>query len=190
MRKVIYSINISLDGCVSHDISPFVPDAEFMDHYTRQMREVETLVYGRKIYEMMVPYWPDMAKNRTAPDRAEQDFADAFAAVKQFIVFSRTLQTADRPNTTLVHGDPAEEIRRLKQGSGGDLHVSGVDVPSQLLRQGLVDEIRLVVVPVLAGKGPRLMEGMGLPQGQRLTLLESKAFKSGCVYLRYERTAS
>jgi dihydrofolate reductase len=187
MRKVIYSINVSLDGCVSHDLSPFTPDDEFMDHYTRQMREVETLVYGRKIYQMMVPYWPDMAKHGTAPDRAEKDFAEAFAAVKQFIVFSRTLKTADRPNTTLLHGDPAEEVRRLKQEAGGDLHVSGVDVPSQLMRHGLIDEFRLLVIPIVAGTGPRLMEGAGLPERQRLRLLESKTFKSGCVYHCYEK---
>ena len=187
MRKVIFSINVSLDGCVDHNLSPFAPDDEVMDHYTRQMREVETLVYGRKIYQMMVPFWPDMAKDGTAPNQALKDFAEAFAAVKQFIVFSRTLETADRPNTKIVHGDPAEEIRRLKQGSGGDLHVSGVDVPSQLMRQGLVDEFRLVVAPIIAGAGPRLMEGLGLPEGQKLGLVESKTFKSGCVYLRYEK---
>lgn len=187
MRKVIFSINVSLDGCVSHDLSPFAPDDEFMDHYTRQMREVETLVYGRKIYQMMVPYWPDVARNGTAPNRAVQEFAEAFAAVKQFIVFSRTLQSLDRPNTTLLRGDPAEEVRRLKQGSGGDLHISGVELPSQLMRHGLVDEFRLILIPVIAGKGPRLMEGLGLAEGRRLELLETKAFKSGCVYLRYGR---
>lgn len=162
MRKVIFSINVSLDGCVDHN--GFVPDDELMDHYTRQMRDVETLVYGRKIYQLMVPFWPDMAKDGTAPNQALKDFAEAFAAVNQFIVFSRTLETVDLPNTKIVHGDPAVEIRRLKQVSGGDLHVGGVDVPSQLMRQGLVDEFRLVVVPIIAGAGPRLMEGSGLPE--------------------------
>jgi dihydrofolate reductase len=187
MRKVIFSINVSLDGCVNHDLSPFAPDDEFMDHYTRQMREVETLVYGRKIYQMMVPFWPDMAKNGTAPTQALKDFAEAYAAVKHFIVFSRTLQTPDRPNTTIVHSDPAEEIRRLKQRSGGDLHVSGVDVPAQLMRQGLIDEFRLLVVPVLGGAGPRLMEGWGALEGQKLGLVETKTLNSGCVYLRYQK---
>jgi dihydrofolate reductase len=187
VRKVIFSINVSLDGCVNHDLSPFVPDDELMNHYTRQMREVETLVYGRKIYQMMVPFWPAMARDGTAPNQALKDFAEAFAAVKQFVVFSRTLEQADRPNTRIVRGDPAEEVRRLKQGSGGDLHVSGVDVPSQLMRQGLVDEFHLVVVPVMGGAGPRLMEGLGLPEGQKLGLVETRTFKSGCVYLRYEK---
>jgi dihydrofolate reductase len=187
MRKVIFSINVSLDGCVDHSHSLFAPDEELMEHYTRQMREVETLVYGRKIYQLMVPFWPDMAKDGSAPTEWVKGFAEAFAAVKEFIVFSRTLEQADRPNTRIVHGDPADEIRRLKQGSGGDLHLSGVDVPSQLMRQGLVDEFRLVVAPLIAGVGPRLMEGFGLPEGQKLSLMESKTFKSGCVYLRYEK---
>lgn len=187
MRKVIYSINLSLDGCVSHDLSPFEPDEEFMDHYARQMREVETQVYGRKIYQMMVPYWPAMAQDGTAPNRAEKDFAEAFAAVKQFIVFSRTLTTADRPNTRVVRDDPADEIRRLKQENGGDLHVSGVDIPRQLMEQGLIDEFRLLLIPVIAGAGPRLMEGLGLPERPKLRLLESRTFRSGCVHLRYEK---
>ncbi len=185
MRRVIFSINVSLDGCVDH--SQFIPDDELMDHYTRQMREVETLVYGRKIYQLMVPFWPDLAKAGSAPTEAMKGFAEAFAAVKEFIVFSRTLEKADQPNTRIVSAEPRDEIRTLKQGSGGDLHISGVDVPAQLMRHGLVDEFRLVMLPVIAGAGPRLMEGSGLPEGQRLRLIESKVFKSGCVYLRYEK---
>jgi dihydrofolate reductase len=176
---------MSLDGCVSHDL--FSPDDELMDHYTSQMREVETLVYGRKIYQIMVPFWPDMARAGAAPNRALGNFATAFAAVKHFIVFSRTLEKSDRPDTTIVHGDPAMEIGRLKTESGGDLHISGVDVPSQLMRHGLVDEFRIVVAPIVAGAGPRLMEGLALPEGQRLNLFESKTFRSGCAYLRYKK---
>jgi dihydrofolate reductase len=172
---------------VDHSHSQFAPDDELMDHYTRQMREVETLVYGRKIYQLMVPFWPELAKAGSAPTQGMKAFAEAFAAVKEFIVFSRTLEKADRPNTRVVHSDPSDEIRRLKQGSGGDLHISGVDVPSQLMKHGLVDEFRLVVAPVITGVGPRLMEGFDLPEGQKLGLVESKTFKSGCVYLRYEK---
>jgi len=79
------------------------------------------------------------------------------------------------------------EIGRLKTESGGDLHISGVDVPSQLMRHGLVDEFRIVVAPIVAGAGPRLMEGLALPEGQRLNLFESKTFRSGCAYLRYKK---
>jgi dihydrofolate reductase len=182
MRKVIFSINVTLDGCVDHE--KFEPDQEFMDHYTRQMREVETLVYGRKIYQMMVPFWPQMARDKSAPVPWVGDFAEAFAAVKHIVVFSRTLEQAELPNVRIVRTDPAAEIRLLKQEQGGDLHVRGVDIPSQLMRQGLVDEFRLVVLPVIAGVGPRLMEGLGLPGGQKLALAESRTFKSGCIYLR------
>jgi len=184
MRKVIFSINVTLDGCVDHE-KGLPPDQEFMEHYTRQLREVETLAYGRKIYRLMVPFWPQMAKEKSAPEPWVQAFADSFAAVPHFVVFSRSLTQLDDPKARLVRTDPAEEIRRLKQEKGGDLHISGVDVPSQLMQQGLVDEFRLVLMPVLAGAGPRLMQGFGLPEGQKLKLLETKTFRSGCVYLRY-----
>jgi dihydrofolate reductase len=73
----------------------------------------------------------------------------------------------------------------LKQGPGKDIFVGGVDIPSQLIKLGLVDEYRFVVQPILAGEGRRLLEGVSLPEKLRLKLVESKLLKSGCVALRY-----
>jgi len=185
MRKVIFSINTTLDGCVDH--TKGVPDEESMEHYTRLMRGVETLVYGRKIYQLMVPFWPDMAKSGSAPTPWTGEFAKAFDAVREFVVFSRTLKQAGHPNARIVSTDPVEEVRRMKQQQGGDIHISGVDLPSQLMKAGLVDEFHLLVAPIIAGAGPRLMEGSGLTEGLKLKLAGSKTFKSGCVQLRYEK---
>jgi len=75
----------------------------------------------------------------------------------------------------------------LKQEPGKDILVGGVDIPSQLIKLGLVDEYRFVVMPIIAGEGRRLMEGVSLPEKLRLKLVESKVFKSGCVALRYSK---
>jgi dihydrofolate reductase len=78
-----------------------------------------------------------------------------------------------------------DEILKLKQEQGNDILLGGVDVPSQLMELGLIDEYRFVVMPTIAGEGRRLFEGVNLPEKCQLKLVESKPFKSGCVALRY-----
>jgi dihydrofolate reductase len=188
MRKVVFSINMSLDGNCDH--TRFSPDDEVMDYFIRQMRDVDTLAYGRKIYELMVPYWPEMARNRSGATQADNEFARAFAAVPNLIVFSRTLESVEQPNTRIVRTDPKDEIARLKRENGGDIHISGVQVPSQLIAHRLVDEFRIVLTPVIAGTGPRFTEGLALKEAWNLNLAEVKAFKSGCVALHYVMEAT
>jgi dihydrofolate reductase len=181
MRKLIYAINVSIDGCCDH--TKMIADDELHDHYTKLVRGVGLLVYGRKTYQLMVPYWPDVAKDPTS-STADREFGQAFDS-KDRVAFSRTLHSADDGKTRIVRRDLREEILRLKQDEGGDILAGGVDIPSQLVELGLVDEIRIVVAPVIAGKGRRLFDGVSLPERQRLKLVESKVFESGCVSLRY-----
>jgi dihydrofolate reductase len=182
MRKLIYAINITLDGCCDH--TKQVPNEEIMEHYTRLLREdAGLLVYGRKTYQLMVPYWPDIAKSQ-AETKAENEFALAFDSLKK-IVFSRSLGGADDKNTRIVRTDLREEILKLKQEEGKAILVGGVDIPSQLIELGLVDEYRFVVMPIIAGEGRRLLEGVNLPEKHKLKLVESKIFKFGGVALRY-----
>ena len=181
MRKLIYAINITLDGCCDHTTG--IPDDELMRYYTQMVREVGLLVYGRKTYQLMVPYWPDVEKSQ---DDRETDieFARAFNSCK-IVVFSRSLEPVEDGKTRIVRSDLREEILRLKQEPGKDILVGGVDVPSQLMELGLIDEYRFAVMPIIAGEGRRLMEGISLPEKLQLKLVESKPFKSGCVALRY-----
>src|SRR5262249_47488845 len=139
--------------------------------------------FGRKTYQLMVPYWPDVAKDQSAT-KAEKEFARTFDSINK-IVFSRSLDHAEDKNTRIVRGNLHDEILKLKQESGKNILVGGVDTPSQLIELGLVDEYRFVVQPILAGEGTRLMEGVSLPEKLRLKLVESKTLKSGCVALRY-----
>jgi dihydrofolate reductase len=182
MRNVIYAINITLDGCCDH--TKFNPDEDLHEHYTHLLRDdADLLVYGRKTYQLMVPYWPDIAKSQSEP-KADIEFAQAFDCLNK-IVFSRSLDRAEDRNTKIVRSNLRDEILKLKQEPGKNILVGGVDVPSQLMELGLIDEYRLVVSPIIAGQGRRLFEGVNLPEKRRLRLVESKTFKSGSVALRY-----
>ena len=181
MRNVIYAINVTLDGCCDH--TKFNPDEEALEHSTHLLRDFDLLVYGRKTYQLMVPYWPDIAKSQSET-KADIEFAQAFDSLNK-IVFSRSLDSAEDKNTKIVRSNLHDEILKLKQEPGKDILVGGVDIPSQLVELGLVDEYRIVVAPVIAGKGRRLFDGVNLQEKLRLKLVESKTFKSGSVALRY-----
>ncbi len=181
MRKLVYAINLTADGCCDH--TKGVGSEEVLDHYTKMLGDSGLLIYGRVTYQLMVPYWPGVLKDG-ASTRAEKEFARAFCAVDR-VIFSRTLQKTDEPQTRLVRTVLREEILRLKEAPGKEMLLGGVDLPSQLIEMGLVDEFRFLVQPTLAGAGRRLMEGTKLPESLGLTLVESKVFPSGCVSLRY-----
>jgi len=184
MRNVIYAINVTLDGCCDHTKFKPPDDGEVLEHYTHLLRDdAGLLVYGRKTYQLMVPYWPDAAKDPSST-KADKEFAQAFDSLNR-IVFSRSLDRAEDRNTQIVRTNLRDEILKLKQEPGKNILVGGVDVPSQLIELGLVDEYRFFVMPIIAGEGRRLMEGVSLPEKLQLKLVESKTFRSGCVALRY-----
>ena len=181
MRNVIFAINITLDGCCDH--TKQVADEESHEYFTQLMRDVDLLVFGRKTYQLMVPFWPEVAKNQSMT-KASNEFARAFDSIKK-IVFSRSLDSAEDKNTRIVRTNLRDEIIKLKQEQGKNILVGGVSVPSQLIELGLVDEYRFVVSPIVAGEGRRLLEDVSLRERFHLKLVESKIFKSGSVALRY-----
>jgi dihydrofolate reductase len=183
MGKLIYAINLTVDGCCEH--TKAIGDDEVLDHYTEMTREMGLLAFGRKTYELMVPFWPEIAKNRSGDSKATNDFAQMFDS-KDKVVFSRTLQSGDG-KTRILRGDLREETLKLKRETAGDILIGGVDVPEQLIALGLVDEYRFMVQRILGGKGRRLLEGVSLPGLLKLRLVESKVLKSGNVALRYGR---
>jgi dihydrofolate reductase len=181
MRNLIFAINITLDGCCDH--TKTVGSEEILEHYTHLLRDVDLFVYGRKTYQLMVPYWPDVAKNQSET-KASIEFAKTFIS-KNKIVFSKSLDSTEDKNTKIVRTNLRDEILKLKQGPGKSILAGGVDIPSQLIELGLVDEYRFVVQPIVAGEGRRLCEGVSLPEKLQLKLVETKTLKSGCVALRY-----
>ncbi len=185
MRNLIFAINITLDGCCDH--TKFNADEETLDYFTHLTREADTFLYGRKTYQLMVPYWPDVAKHPSGQTKADIEFAQAFDAVNKIIVFSRSLDSpgTEDGKTRIVRTDLRDEILKLKQEQGKNIFTGGVTIPSQLVELGLIDEYHFVVHPIVLGEGRRLFDGVSLPEKLQLKLVESKIFESGCVALRY-----
>jgi dihydrofolate reductase len=181
MRNVIFAINITLDGCCDH--TKGVADDETHEYFTDLLREVDLLVFGRITYQLMVPFWPDVAKSQSMT-KASNEFAQAFDSINK-MVFSRSLESAEDRNTRIVRANLHDEILKLKQEEGKNILLGGVSIPSQLIELGLVDEYLFVVNPIVAGEGRRLLDDVSLPEKLQLKLVESKMFQSGCVALRY-----
>ncbi len=185
MRKVVFAINITTDGFCNH--TDGIADDELHEYFTRLLRNASLLLYGRITYQLMVPYWPDVAKNQSESG-ATNEFARVFDSLDK-VVFSTTLQHVDGNNTRIVRANVAEEVVALKQQPGKDIFVGGLSIASQLSARGLIDEYRFVVHPVVAGKGPRLFQTVNLQDSLRLDFIGSETFRSGVIALHYRKNA-
>lgn len=181
MRKVIYGINLTADGCCDH--TQFNGGEDIHVYFTELMRDVDLIVYGRKTYELMVPYWPEVAEKQSGNTKTEYEFARVFTAIKK-VVFSRSLDSVSG-NTTLIRTNLRDEFLKLKQEPGKKISIGGVNLPARLIALGLVDEFHFVVHPILVGEGRRLLEDTILPAHLNLKLVESKVLPSGCVAFHY-----
>jgi dihydrofolate reductase len=182
MRKLRYSINVTLDGCVDHEAG--MPDAESDSFHADSLRRADALLFGRVTYEMML-VWRDVAQG-ASPDWVEPwmiPFAQTIDAAKKYVV-SDTLSAVDW-NAELVRGAALEAtVRALKAQPGRGLLTGGVTLPLALAEMGLIDEYEFVVLPTIAGHGPRLLDRLSKPL--RLKLAGRHDFASGAVALKYE----
>ena len=184
MRKVIFAINTTLDGVADHmKIGP--PDQETGEYFINLTRDTGTFLYGRKTYQLMVPYWPDVAKNLSGQPTARAEFARAFDAVDKIIVFSQSLDSVEGEKTRIVRTGLHDEVLKLKQEQGKNIMTGGVALASQLAVLGLIDEYHFAVHPIIAGEGRRLFDRINLQEKLPLKLVGSTSFKSGCVVLHY-----
>lgn len=182
MRTVSFGMNISLDGYCDH--TTFTPSEELYDYFTDMMRDVDLLFFGRVMYQLMFPYWSDMARDQSGtPD--ENRFAERFTAIEKVVV-SRTLESAQH-NTRIVRSNPAAELLKLKQQPGGKISVDTVSMLPELISAGLIDKFNLVVHPVIVGGGRPLLDVGSLQENFNLKLADTIVFKSGCVALHYEK---
>jgi dihydrofolate reductase len=180
MRNIIYGINLTTDGCCDH--TQFSGSEETHEYFTDLMREVDLIIYGRKTYQLMVPYWPDVAKEQSGT-KAMNEFAQTFDAIEK-VVCSRSLNSFEG-NPRVIRTNLAAEILQLKRASGKNISIGGVSLPSELIKLGLVDEYYFLVHPVMGGKGRRLFDDIGLPGQLHLKLADSKTLTSGCIALHY-----
>jgi dihydrofolate reductase len=183
MRKVVFAINITTDGFCGH--TDMIADEELHDFYARLLRKASLLLIGRITYQLMVPYWPDVASN-PSEEGATKEFARAFDSLDK-VVFSTTLKHVEGNNTRIVRANVAKEVLTLKQQPGKDIAVGGLSIASQLSDRGLIDEYHFVVHPVVAGKGPRLFDTVKPQERLQLDFISSKIFQSGVVALHYRK---
>jgi dihydrofolate reductase len=184
MRKLIYSMGMSLDGFIAGpdgEIDWSAPDAELHRFHNQQARETGAHLYGRRLYEVM-RYWETAEENSSAPEH-ELEFARIWKDTPK-IVFSNTLETVEG-NARLVKDSAAEEVTRLKEQPGKDLAVGGAGLASTFIKLSLIDEYRLFVSPVVLGGGTPYFPA--LDERINLELVETRTFGSRVVYLRYQR---
>lgn len=179
MRKVVFAINITIDGYCGHESA--IVDDELHEYFTGLLRESGVEIFGRNTYNLMYPYWHDVAVNQSET-KLINEFARAYDAVPK-IVFSTTLKNVEWNNTTLLHSNLREEIMKLKQQPGKNIFIGGLNIGSQVAQWDLIDEYHFVVHPVIAGKGPRLFESGGV---HSLELISLKKFQSGAIALHYK----
>jgi dihydrofolate reductase len=185
MRKVIYAMNVSLDGFIEDakgNIDWTNPNEELFRHFIDFEAMIGVHFYGRRLYENMAAFWPTAADNPHA-SKAEIEYSRIWKAIKT-VVFSKTLQQVGG-NAELARGNIAELVNGLKAQPGKDMNVGGAGIAGVFMQLGLVDEFRLYVHPVVLGAGkpmfPQLKEKINLK------LLETHTFGSGVVLLKYER---
>jgi dihydrofolate reductase len=183
MRKLVYSTSLSLDGYIDSaagDPSWVVPDEELHRHFNDVEREIDTLLYGRRMYEIMAGYWPTADQDPSAPG-VIVEYAQIWKPVPK-VVFSSTLERVDW-NSQLIRGDAVAEVARLKaQPGGGSIGVGGLLLASALASAGLIDEYRLYYVPIFLGSGKAAFSQ--IQNSVRLKPVETHTFSSGTVLLR------
>ncbi|GAA4313517.1 dihydrofolate reductase family protein [Mucilaginibacter gynuensis] len=183
MRKLVYGINISLDGCCDH--TRFGGGVDVHDYFRELLEDTDLIIYGRKTYELMVPFWPQVAQTQSLNATANA-FANTFANIDRVLV-SRTLNHVDDEHATIINKNIKDEILKLKQQPGKAISTGGVELPAQLIEWGLVDEFHMVIHPVIVGEGRRLFTEMRLPENLGLKLTASQKFSSGCIALQYDK---
>ena len=182
MRKLFVFNLVTLDGYFegpSKEIDWHNVDAEFNEYAIDMLNSVDALIFGRVTYELMASYWP-------TPDAIKNDpiVAEKMNTLPK-IVFSRTLEKAEWNNTRLVKADIEEEIKKMKRQSGKDMALLGSgSILSQFARQGLMDEYRIMVNPVVLGDGRPLFKDI---KGRlNLKLTKTRTFGNGNVLLYYQ----
>jgi dihydrofolate reductase len=179
MRKLFWQMNVTLDGLMEGphhelDYTAQFPDPDFDRYATEMLQSIDGILLGRRTYELFAGYWP----TATGPD------ADRLNELPK-TVFSRTLTSLQWNNSRLVSGNVVPEVERLKNESGKELALFGsANLGSTLMRLGLIDEIRLLVSPVILGTGTPMFQEIG--RIVDVTLTRTSTWSSGIVVLYYE----
>jgi len=185
MRKLIYSMQVSLDGFIAGpdgEIAVPAPDEELHRFHNEQTRELGAHLCGRRLYEVM-SYWDTAAEENPSLPDDQLEFAQIWKDLPK-VVFSKTLEKVG-PNARLVRDGAAEEVAKLKEEEGKDLAVGRAGLASTFIERDMIDEYRLFFTPVVVGGGTPLFPAKG--ERIDLELVETRTFGSQVVYVRYRR---
>jgi dihydrofolate reductase len=186
MRKVIASEFVSLDGVMEDPSWTFQYASEEQERFKfDELAASDALLLGRTTYEGFATAWPNMMEHYEGPRRAELgEYADMMNGYPKYVVSTTLQEPLQWNNSTIIKGNVTEEVLKLKRQSGRDVLIFGsADLVNGLMRYDLIDEYRLMVFPVIVGKGKRLF-GDGLDT-TALKLADWKVFGSGVVVLTY-----
>ena len=182
MRKIFISNFVSLDGYLAGpggDLSWHIVTDEFLKYAEDMLEQVDTILFGRLTYEMMAAYWPTEHVKTTDPVIA------AKMNSLQKIVFSRTLDSVDWENSSLMNDNIENTMRKLKELPGKDMVILGSGtIVSAFTQMGLIDEYRILINPVILGDGKPHFTGIA--DRKQLELTDVKRFSSGLVLLTYQ----
>jgi dihydrofolate reductase len=184
MRRVVASEFVSLDGVMESPEKWHFPyfDEEMGQEIGAAMGQTDAMLMGRVNYEEWADFWPQQ-------DPEENPAAVHMNGVRKYVVSTTLKEPLGWNNSTLIGGNVAEEIDKLKRQPGKDIAISGSGtLVRSLLQKNLLDELRLMVHPVVVGSGRRLFEEGG--DRKELELVDSKTFSTGVVYLTYRPTHS
>jgi dihydrofolate reductase len=179
MRKIIFSINITIDGYADHTAG--IADDELHEFFADFLDSVDVVLFGRKTYELMAGFWPN-AKEDPRITKSIIKFADKFNSISK-VVFSKTLNDVDWNNTTLNKGNLIDEVLKLKKQNGKNISAGSLSIASALIKKQLIDEYWFLIHPVILGKGKQLFEDLN--QRSNLKLVDTKTLSSGVVILHY-----
>ncbi len=174
-------MNMSLDGFCDHTLG--VVDDETHQHYNDLLKESGDLLYGRTTYQLMEDYWPLLVEN-PGEDKVLNEFAVLIDDISK-VVFSHTLKNVTWKNSRIASKSLAEEIAALRKESGSPIFIGSPGLIAQALEQNLVDELQIMVHPVIAGKGLVLFKNIS--EQINLQLFKTKTFTCGAVLLCYQR---
>ena len=191
MRRVIASEFVSLDGIIEDPSWTFQFSSEEQEKFKfDELAASDALLLGRVTYEGFAAAWPNMMEQYSGPRRAElRQYADMMNGYPKYVVSTTLQEPLEWNNSTLIKGDVAEEITKLKEQPGKDISITGSPtLVRSLLQEDLLDELRLMVHPIVVGSGKRLFEDSS--DQKALELVDSKVFSTGVLYLTYQPAQS
>ncbi|MFB8190713.1 dihydrofolate reductase family protein [Microbacterium sp. NPDC055988] len=183
MGTLTFCINVTLDGCVDHEVG--IADDETHALFTQLMDEAGVMLWGRTTYEMMESAWPAVARGDVEADATMRDWAVKLDAKPKYVV-SSTREDFPWANSHRIAGDLRACVQKLKEDTPAGVLLGSASLATELDRLDLIDEYRFLVHPRIAGHGPTLFE-LGLPSTRRLELVSATPLRNGAIMTHYRR---